>query len=85
MNFNRNKAIITFIRTNKKDTRKIYWFLNKILILQLCDQDSIIFCRIKNILQKENVQSILKKDNLLTFHEMLRINYFIEKNLINVL
>ena len=80
-----NKAIITFIRTNKKDTRKIYWFLNKILILQLCDQDSIIFCRIKNILQKENVQSILKKDNLLTFHEMLRINYFIEKNLINVL
>ena len=83
MNFNRNKAIITFIRTNKKDTRKIYWFLNRILILQLCDQDSLI--RIKNILQKENVQSILKKDNLLTFHEMLRINYFIEKKLIDVL
>jgi hypothetical protein len=85
MNNRNNNAIIIFIRTHKNDTRKIYWFLNKILDKKLYSPDSIIFCKIQNILQKKTVQNILQQDKILTFHEMLRINLFINKYFVDSL
>jgi hypothetical protein len=83
MNYEKdNYWIILFIRMHKKDAKKIYWFLNKVLLLKLYAPDSKIFCKINNILQKKNVQSILQKENLLTSNEIFIIDSFINKHLI---